>query len=103
VRDSLPEPNAFRLKYRSEIADVVRHAVREKIRPTGAALQQGDKQNCMGGVAPRLGRSVRHQEAQFARFLNRQDSRRGGAREPSCLVVLVRFQEMTHRVYGYGS
>src|SRR6185312_16749389 len=38
VRDSLPEPDAFRLKYRSEIADVVRHAVREKIRPTEAAL-----------------------------------------------------------------
>ena len=40
VRDSLPEPDAFRLKYRSEIADVVRHAVREKIRPTEAALAQ---------------------------------------------------------------
>jgi len=38
VRDSLPEPDAFRLKYRSEIADVVRHAVREKLRPTEAAL-----------------------------------------------------------------
>jgi Fic/DOC family len=38
VRDSLPEPDAFRLKYRSEIADVVRHAVRKKIRPTEAAL-----------------------------------------------------------------
>jgi Fic family protein len=38
VRDSLPEPDAFRLKYRSEIADIVRHAVREKIRPTEAAL-----------------------------------------------------------------
>src|SRR6185437_891699 len=38
VRDSLPEPDAFLLKYRSEIADVVRHAVREKIRPTEAAL-----------------------------------------------------------------
>jgi hypothetical protein len=38
VRDSLPEPEAYRLKYRSEIADVVRHAVREKIRPTEAAL-----------------------------------------------------------------
>jgi len=38
VRDSLPEPDAFRLKYRSQIADVVRHAVREKIRPTEAAL-----------------------------------------------------------------
>jgi hypothetical protein len=38
VRDSLPEPDAFRLKYRSEIADVVHHAVREKIRPTEAAL-----------------------------------------------------------------
>jgi hypothetical protein len=38
VRDSLPEPDAFRLKYRSEIADVVRHAVREKIRPTEATL-----------------------------------------------------------------
>lgn len=40
VRDSLPEPDAFRLKYRSEIADVVRLAVREKIRPTEAALAQ---------------------------------------------------------------
>ena len=38
VRDSLPEPDAFRLKYRSEIADVVRHAVREKIRPTEETL-----------------------------------------------------------------
>jgi fido (protein-threonine AMPylation protein) len=38
VRDSLPEPDAFRLKYRSQIADVVRHAVREKIQPTEAAL-----------------------------------------------------------------
>ncbi len=38
VRDSLPEPDAFRLKYRSEIAEVVRHAVREKIPPTEAAL-----------------------------------------------------------------
>ncbi|MGH8220546.1 MAG: Fic family protein, partial [Steroidobacteraceae bacterium] len=38
VRDSLPEPDAFRLKYRSEIIDVVRHAVSEKIRPTEAAL-----------------------------------------------------------------
>lgn len=40
VRDSLPEPDAFRLKYRSEIADVVRHAVREMIRPTAAELAQ---------------------------------------------------------------
>ena len=38
VCDSLPEPDAFRLKYRSEIIDVVRHAVRERIRPTEAAL-----------------------------------------------------------------
>ena len=38
VRDSLPEPDAFRLKYRSQIADVVRHAVRERIPPTEAAL-----------------------------------------------------------------
>ena len=38
VRDSLPEPDAFRLKYRSEIADLVRHAVREKIRPTEETL-----------------------------------------------------------------
>ncbi len=38
VRDSLPEPDALRLKYRSQIADVVRHAVREKIPPTKAAL-----------------------------------------------------------------
>lgn len=38
ARDSLPEPDAFRLKYRSEIAEVMRHAVREKIRPTEAEL-----------------------------------------------------------------
>jgi Fic family protein len=38
VRDSLPEPDAFRLKYRSELAEIVSHAVREKIRPTEAAL-----------------------------------------------------------------
>ena len=38
VRDSLPEPDAFRLKYRSEIADVVRQAVRERTLPTEAAL-----------------------------------------------------------------
>jgi hypothetical protein len=38
VRDSLPEPDAFRLKYRNEIADVVRRVVREKIRPTEPAL-----------------------------------------------------------------
>jgi Fic/DOC family len=38
ARDSLPEPDAFRLKYRSEIADVVRHVVREKIRPAEAAV-----------------------------------------------------------------
>jgi len=40
VRDSLPEPDAFRLKYRNELAEVVRHAVRERIRPTEAALAQ---------------------------------------------------------------
>lgn len=40
VRDSLPEPDAFRLKYRSEISEVVRRAVREKIRPTEAELAQ---------------------------------------------------------------
>jgi fido (protein-threonine AMPylation protein) len=38
VRGSIPEPDAFRLKYRSEISDVVREAVRQKIRPTDAAL-----------------------------------------------------------------
>ncbi len=40
VRDSLPEPDAFRLKYRSEIAEVVRHAVREKVQPTEAELAE---------------------------------------------------------------
>ena len=40
VRDSLPEPDAFRLKYRGELAEVVRHAVREKIPPTEAGLAQ---------------------------------------------------------------
>ncbi len=39
-RDSLPEPDAFRLKYRSELAEVVRQVVREKITPTAAALGQ---------------------------------------------------------------
>ena len=38
VRDSLPEPDAFRLKYRSELSDVVRDVVRQRIRPTEAAL-----------------------------------------------------------------
>ena len=38
VRDSLPEPDAFRLKYRNELAEVVRHAVRQEIRPTKAEL-----------------------------------------------------------------
>ena len=40
MRDSLPEPDAFRLKYRSEISNVVREAVRRKIRPTEAGLAQ---------------------------------------------------------------
>jgi hypothetical protein len=39
-RDSLPEPDAFRLKDRSEIADVVRLAVCAKIPPTEAAFAQ---------------------------------------------------------------
>jgi hypothetical protein len=34
VRDSLPEPDAFRLKYRSELVEVVGQAVREQVRPT---------------------------------------------------------------------
>ena len=40
VRDSLPEPDAFRLKYRDELAEVVRRAVREKVRQTAAELAQ---------------------------------------------------------------
>jgi Fic family protein len=40
VGDSLPEPDAFRLEYRSEIFEVVRHFVREKIRPTEAEVAQ---------------------------------------------------------------
>ena len=38
VRDSIPEPDAFRLKYRSELVEVVSHVVREKIRPSEAAV-----------------------------------------------------------------
>ncbi|HEY1890739.1 MAG TPA: Fic family protein [Steroidobacteraceae bacterium] len=40
VRDSLPEPDAFRLKYRNELAEIVRRLVREKLRPTEAELAQ---------------------------------------------------------------
>ena len=38
VRDSLPEPDAFRLKYRREFVEVVSHIVRERIPPTEAAV-----------------------------------------------------------------
>ncbi|MEJ0007045.1 MAG: Fic family protein [Steroidobacteraceae bacterium] len=34
VRDSLPEPDEFRLKYRSALVEVVGQAVREQVRPT---------------------------------------------------------------------
>jgi fido (protein-threonine AMPylation protein) len=40
VRESIPEPDAFRLKYRSEIADIVRRVVRKRTRPTQAAIAQ---------------------------------------------------------------
>lgn len=42
-RRSQTEPDAFRLEYRGELTEVVRHAVREKIRPNEAALAQPAK------------------------------------------------------------
>jgi fido (protein-threonine AMPylation protein) len=40
VRDSLPEPDAFRLKYRNELAEIVGRVVHENIQPTEAELAQ---------------------------------------------------------------
>jgi hypothetical protein len=37
-RDSLPEPDAFRLKYRSELVEIVSQAVREQVRSTQAEV-----------------------------------------------------------------
>jgi hypothetical protein len=38
VRDSLPEPDPFRLRYRAALAEVVGEIVRRRIAPTSAAL-----------------------------------------------------------------